>query len=282
MSQYYEFTIDFEPFEEQVDILVAYLGELGFESFIEEDHVLKAYLPEFFINEKIFAEIEKLKPEGSEHWSVSCQMLPEVNWNEEWEKNYPPVEIGKLCRIRAAFHHTVEGYEMELLIDPKMAFGTGHHATTSLMVEELFSLKPIHGNVADVGCGTSVLAIVAEKLGADRVDAVDIEAPSVENSLLNIQLNHCSKINVSLGSVEHLPLKEYNMIIANINRNVLLSHLEAYSKLLLASGKLLLSGFFVHDISSLTAKAADFNLLLCGSREKENWSCLTFEKSVHA
>jgi len=282
MSNYYEFTIDFEPFEEQVDILVAYLGELGFESFTEDEHVLKAYLPEHFINEKIFASIEKLKPEGTSHWSVSCQLMPEVNWNEEWEKNYPPVEIGNLCRIRAAFHPSQSGFEMELLIDPKMAFGTGHHATTSLMVEELFSLKPLQGRVADVGCGTSVLAIVAEKLGASQIDAVDIEPPSVENSLVNVQLNGCSKINVSLGSVEQLPGTEYQMIIANINRNVLLSHLEAYARLLLPGGKLLLSGFFVHDNQALIDKAATFQLSLAGSREKDNWSCLTFEKLVHA
>lgn len=282
MSKYYEFTLNFEPFAEHVDIVVAWLGELGFESFTEDGHLLKAYLPESMITENIFAEIEKLKPENAMSWSVSCQLMPDVNWNEEWEKNYAPVEIGKLCRIRAAFHPPAEGFQMELLIDPKMAFGTGHHATTALMVEELFSLKPVKGPVADVGCGTAVLAIVAEKLGAARVDAVDIEEPSVENSLVNIQLNHCSGINVSLGSVEQLPLKQYEMILANINRNVLLSHLPQYAQLLVPGGKLLLSGFFVQDNAALTEKATALNLVPVGNREKDNWSCLTFQKSSHA
>ena len=282
MSRYYEFTLHFEPFAEHADIVVAFLGELGFESFTEDGFLLKAYLPEALISENIFAEIENIKPETTSQWSVSCQLMPEVNWNAEWEKNYSPVEIGNMCRIRAAFHPPKEGFEMELLIDPKMAFGTGHHATTSLMVETLFSLRPVQGNVADVGCGTSVLAIVAEKLGASRVDAVDIEEPSVENSLSNIALNHCAKINVSLGSVEQLNLPQYHMILANINRNVLLSQMADYSRLLVSEGKLLLSGFFVQDNQVIVARAEEFGLKLTESREKDNWSCLTFQKSLHA
>jgi len=282
MSLYYEYSISLTPMNEHSEILIAFLGEMGFESFTEENGTLKAYMAEKNYFEGLTKLVDELKPPDAEQWNVACVLLPDTNWNEEWEKNYAPVEIGKFCRIRAAFHPTKEGFEMELTIDPKMAFGTGHHATTSLMVETLFALRPISGNIADVGCGTSVLAIVAEKLGASHIDAVDIEEASVENSLVNINLNNCSKINVSLGSVEHLPLKKYNMIIANINRNVLASHLPAYAKLLEVNGKLLLSGFFVHDNSLLInmANALGFQLIL--QKDSDNWSCLTFEKNGHA
>ncbi|MDV7391686.1 50S ribosomal protein L11 methyltransferase, partial [Arthrospira platensis SPKY1] len=204
-------------------------------------------------------------------------VIPAVNWNETWEKNFEPIRIDERCRIRAPFHD-YENVEIDIIIEPKMSFGTGHHETTHLMSSFLLDMDLQNKKTLDMGCGTSILAILAAKKGAMPVDAIDIDPWCVENSMENIERNDCSLIRVLEGVAENIPARDYDVIIANINRNILLEDMERYANAMKAGGVLLLSGFYEHDIEDISKKCVDLGFNFLEKRLRNQWASLKFEK----
>ena len=201
-----------------------------------------------------------------------------INWNQAWESNYDPIEIDKSCVVRASFHKEYN-YPYEIIINPKMSFGTGHHQTTYLMIKYILEEELKGKNILDMGCGTSVLAILAEKKGAKKIDAFDIDPWCCENSLENIEINNCNQISVKQGGKELITaVNFYDLIIANINRNILLDQIQSYANALKNKGILLLSGFYKKDINPISEKCVSFGLKLIETKEKENWIALKILK----
>ena len=273
---YVVYYFNIEPYIPWSEILIAQLQSLPFESFEITDSGFNAYVNErnhynnflgsipLFKNKdvKIVFKIDKIKP---------------ANWNAKWESNFKPIHIGKNCVIRSDFHSPFNK-KYEIIINPKMSFGTGHHQTTFMMLEfalvEVFREK----TVLDMGCGTGILAIMAAKMGAKRIDAIDNDPWCIENSKENIFQNNCERVNVILGSeIASSKDPKYDIIFANINRNVLLEQLPYYIKSLNLKGTLMISGFYNKDVSLLKNKANDLNLQLIEQKEKDNWSALKFK-----
>lgn len=270
----YQFTV--QPLQPATDILMAELSELGFESFVEQEDGFAAYIQKQDWNEKILEDVYLLKqPDFNIKYRME-EIAPE-NWNQAWESNFNPINIDNQVYIRAPFHEK-NSFPIDLLIEPKMSFGTGHHETTHLMVQHLLQIDLNHKEVLDMGCGTAVLAILAEKLGAVKVDAIDIDFWSYENSLENLERNHCQKISVYQGDATLLQQQQYDVIIANINRNILLQDMENYVKVLKNNGLLLLSGFYTEDIPYIEEKAKALHLQKITHTERNNWVGMRFEK----
>ncbi len=261
-----------EPLQPGSDILIALLGDTGFESFVNTDTGFDAFIQEDQLN------MDEIKHLGDFdfNYSYTIEEIEQKNWNEEWEKNFEPVYVEDKCCIRAPFHPVPQHVQQDILIIPKMSFGTGHHDTTWLMSEALFSLELKNKRVLDMGCGTGVLAILAEKLGAADILAIDIDEWSYENSIENCALNSCFKIKVKQGDSTLLKNESFDVIIANINRNVLLSDMEAYVQSLNKSGCILFSGFFESDIPELQKKAVSLGLQQSYQKVKNNWAMLQF------
>jgi ribosomal protein L11 methyltransferase len=263
-----------ETSEENFELLVAELADLGFESFIENEASLQAYIATDVFEEQAVKDLQ-----NQYKFAYAVNVLQKVNWNEEWEKNYQPVEIENTVRIRAAFHEPNPTFKYEILITPKMSFGTGHHETTSLMIEHQLGIPHEGKKVLDAGCGTGVLAIMAHFLGATEIEAFDNDDWAVENTLENIMLNDCSHIKAYLGTIETVESsKEFDMILANINRNVLLQDIPAYVKLLKKGGYLLLSGFYEADVEDIWAVAQSSGLSLVSKKTKNQWVSLVCQK----
>ena len=203
--------------------------------------------------------------------------VEQTNWNAEWEKNFKPIQVDDLVSIRAPFHENPH-LKYDIVIVPKMSFGTGHHETTHMMVQHLLALDLENKKVLDMGCGTGILAIFAEMKGANPVDAIDIDAWCYENSLENIARNNCSHITVFEGDSALLIDKKYDVIIANINRNILLEDMNIYANCLHENGVLLLSGFYQEDISMIDAEVSKYNLKLESFIERNNWVALKYNK----
>ena len=236
MHNYTAFHFIVRPAQPGVEILLAELGELGFESFVEEENGLKAYIHSEEVHSGLLDQVQLLhSPEFD--ISFTTEEIEPVNWNEEWEKNFQPIEVGGKCCIRAPFHEK-STCEFDLIIEPKMSFGTGHHATTHMMVQHILENDWQEKSVLDMGCGTGVLAILAEKKGAGNIDAIDIDNWCYQNTLENVERNQCEKINVYEGGAQLWNGKRYDRIIANINRNILLEDLPAYEKSLNPKGNL--------------------------------------------
>ncbi|MFM7388107.1 MAG: 50S ribosomal protein L11 methyltransferase, partial [Bacteroidota bacterium] len=249
----------------------------GFESFVEEDRTVKAYIQEKeFDAQKLTAVLANFK-EDKVHFSYGKTVILGQNWNEIWEQEFPPVLLENLS-IVAPFHSADFRIGRVIEIDPKMSFGTGHHATTSLMCQAMDTLEFKHTKVLDMGTGTGVLAIFAEMLGAQKVVGVDIETWAVENAKENVLRNNCRNIDVLLGDIDGVTEGGYQVILANINKNVLTRHLSHYQSLLSDDGVLLLSGFFTFDNDEIVHKADSCGFQLQKAYEKENWSCLQFLK----
>jgi len=273
---YIELACEVQPRQPASEILIAELADLGFESFVETDNGFLAYIPapefnenrvkETIANSQLTSELKKL------HWNF----IKDQNWNEQWEKSYDPIIIDN-CIVRAPFHKPEKKFQFDIVIEPKMSFGTGHHATTSLMIEAMLDLNFEDTNVLDMGCGTSVLAILASMKGAKSVLAVDIEEWAYQNSLENAKQNKCDNITVLMGDSSVLEAKKFNVILANINRNVLLKDIPVYVNSLLKSGKLLLSGFFETDIPLLKQKAEAEGLVFNKQKLKNEWAMLEFD-----
>ena len=265
-----------EPyFEGAHDILTAWLSELPFESFESEEEVLTAYIPtESFNIESLTEQISNI-----EAFAVrfSFEAIPEQNWNKVWEENYfKPIVIAGKCLVRGSFHEVHETAEHEIVIDPKMAFGSGHHATTKMMLEFVLELDLTHKSVLDMGCGTGILAILAAKRGVQNVDAIDFDPWSFENTQENAVSNGTPWVNAILGGAEAIPEKRYDVILANINRNVLLADMEHYVKALANNGFLVLSGFYENDSELIIAKAKALGLHEVSRKLNDDWCAICF------
>jgi ribosomal protein L11 methyltransferase len=272
--KYTEFSFLVEPPFPWYDILTQELGDLGFDSFTEENGRLQAYISAGQYHQQLPTLIEQLRRPGMERFEWEIKDWEARNWNAEWEKDYAPVEIADMVRIRAPFHEKAEGFRLEVVVHPQMAFGTGHHSTTRLMAGALFNLTLSGKSVLDMGCGTGVLAIIAEKLGAGAVLGIDIEEDSVEASINNALLNNCQKINIMQGSAEHLKGRIFDVILANINRNILLNQLPEYTQSLKPGGDLLLSGFFSSDVALLSAALTEQGYRIRKNFDHEGWAMI--------
>lgn len=262
------------------DILAAQLGEIGYESFTEEGDGLQAYVPEpQFSEDALQAALKEFPIEGVQ-FHYTCTKVPERNWNEEWERHYfQPIYIGNACVIHASFHRIEGHYPYDIVIDPKMAFGTGNHATTYLMSQELLNLDIAGKEVLDMGCGTGILSILASKLGAARVVAIDIDPWAYNNTVENIALNHTQQIEPALGGAEVLgQYGEFDVILANINRNILLNDIPHYAQHLKPGALLLMSGFYTGDIPAIREAIEKQGLHLEASHAKEDWAVVSIRK----
>lgn len=268
-----------EPHSElATDILAAQLAEIGFESFLQGDEGLEAYIPLSLYNPD---EIQKVVDDFPLEVRITfcASVMEEKNWNEEWEKNYfKPITIGEQCCIHSSFHHPEGSFRYRILIDPKMAFGTGHHQTTGLILREILNMELNRKPVLDMGCGTGVLAILAAMKGAEPVTAIDIEEWAYNNAVENVELNGTAHVRVRNGGAELLGEESYEVIFANINRNILLRDLPCYTAVLERGGVLIMSGFYLDDLPRIREKADELGLLFTHFREMDQWVAATFVK----
>lgn len=267
------FTIN--PYEEYIaDILAAELGELGFDTFVPMANGLEAFIPALTFNTPDLDDlIANFVIEVSIDYKVT--KIESKNWNEEWEKHYfEPIIIENECVIHSSFHKNVPKAKYDIVIDPKMSFGTGHHETTSLVIAELLHMNPEGKRVLDMGCGTSVLAILAAMRGATDILAIDIDSWCTENSIENIELNNVKGIEVRKGGAELLTGMQFDIILANINRNILLADMEQYASCLKSGGELYMSGFYSEDVALIEAEANKNGLELVSTKLKNNWAAV--------
>jgi len=268
----YHFTI--EPKDPAAEILLAELGETPFESFEETETGLSAYIQKQFWTEDVLNDIYILQsPEFKITYTV--EDIAQVNWNEEWEKNFEPIEVSDACRIRAPFHE-YKKVQYDIVIEPKMSFGTGHHETTFMMAQHLLETDVAGKKTLDMGCGTAILAILAEMKGAHPIDAIDIDNWCYQNSIENAERNNCQHITVYEGDAALLTGKNYDAIIANINRNILLNDMQQYVDCLNKGGILLLSGFYEEDIPFIHASCTEKGLTFIKKHQKNNWVALKY------
>ena len=263
---------------EYTDFLIAELGEIEFNSFVENEEGFDAYIESVLFSEPALQEVFSRYAAADIHYSFAEQ--PKVNWNEEWEKNYDPIDVDGKCYIRATFHAPRPEFPLEIVIVPKMSFGTGHHQTTWQMVKHQMAIDHKGKRVLDVGCGTAILALVAAKLGASYVEGFDIDQWSVENSIENAALNGFNQLVVKQGTIAEVkPQGPFDIILANINRNVLLAEIPVYAELMANHGQLLLSGFYEQDIADIQQKAESCGLSLQNSSTRDKWAALVFQKA---
>jgi ribosomal protein L11 methyltransferase len=263
---------------EYIEILMAEVAEAGFDTFMEIESGFEAYVEDdAFDNELLDQVKEKYNQVNPLQFSIS--QIPKQNWNEEWEKNVEPIIVDDRCLVRAAFHTIEKTYPYEIIITPKMSFGTGHHQTTHLMISRQMKMDHQNKRVMDAGCGTAILSIMASKLGAKEVEAFDIDEWSVTNGVENAENNSCPSIHIQLGTIEEVKLNgKFDIILANINKNILLAEMDQYASFLEPGGLLLLSGFYTQDIDNLNKEAANYNLTEVARDERESWACLLLEK----
>lgn len=276
---YIEVKFTCTPNDEIVNsILSATIGEIGFESFVEDESGTTAYIQsEIFDEEKLKEELNNLPIEAEIGYTFKS--IKEQNWNEEWEKNYfQPLIIDNKCIIQSTFHNVPPTYDYNIYIDPKMAFGTGHHQTTELIIREILKDDFNGKSVLDMGPGTAILAILASMRGANPITAIDIDQWAYDNAIENLNLNHIENIDVQIGGAELLGDKTFDIILANINRNILLNDIHVYSSVLNQGGYLYMSGFYVEDIPSITGECNKNGLTFCYNTTKENWTAVKFIK----
>ena len=257
------------------EILVAELGAVGFESFTEtDDGGLSAYIQSDDWVEGMLEQVQILSSDEVE-FKVERENIEQVNWNEEWEKNFEPIEVLGKVSVRAPFHGGNE-LEYNIVIEPKMSFGTGHHETTHLMIEHLLEIDLEGKKVLDMGCGTGILAIFSEMRCTSEVEAIDIDPWCYENSVENAARNNCRKIKVFEGDASLLKEQQFDVVIANINRNILLEDMSSYVRCLKPGGLLLLSGFYVEDMEQIGRKARELGLKLLDEKERNRWVGLKY------
>jgi ribosomal protein L11 methyltransferase len=268
----YHFTI--LPKESGSEILIAELGEKAFESFIETDLGIVAYIQKDLCTDDVLDGIHIL---SSLEFTIThtIEEIAPVNWNEEWEKNFEPIDVDGKCHVRAPFHPKTEA-EFDIVIEPKMSFGTGHHETTHMMIQHLLETDVTRLKTLDMGCGTAILAILAEMKGAKPIDAIDIDNWCYLNSIENAERNNCHEITVFEGEAAMLKGRSYDLIIANINRNILLNDMQAYVDCLNKGGILLLSGFYNQDIPVIDASCTEKGLTYVKKFERNNWVSLKY------
>lgn len=261
------------------EMLLAELAEANFDTFLENENGFEAYVEgEGYDKSLVEAILKKYLALTPVEFSFS--QIQKRNWNEEWEKSYSPIAVDDKCLIRASFHHADKKYPYEIIITPKMSFGTGHHQTTYLMVKNMLKIDHQGKRVMDAGCGTAILSIMASKLGASEVEAFDIDEWSIENGNENTAINHCDNINIQQGKIMEVSLSgKFDIILANINKNVLLDEISTYSGYLSPGGLLLLSGFFTLDIPDLLAEASRHGLTEVARDERDTWACLLLKST---
>lgn len=258
------------------EILAAVLGEAGFDMFEEKDGKFAAYILTSQFDEQVLSEqlTSGIPAFRGLQWAV--KKVPFVNWNAEWEKNFEPVSVGDKVHIRAEYHPEASGFSYQIVIRPGMAFGTGHHATTWMMADEMINTEMTNARVLDMGTGSGVLAILAEMLGAGYVLAVDYDENATENAVINCALNHCSKLEVRTGVMFQVEESGFGIILANINRNIILEDIARYAAALAPGGKLLVSGFYQEDLEMIRQSATTCGLELLNKCVKNNWCQATF------
>ncbi|MDM1510702.1 50S ribosomal protein L11 methyltransferase [Myroides odoratimimus] len=271
----YHFNV--EPRELGTEILIAELGEKAFESFEETATGVSAYVQKDLWTEDILEDVFILQ---SEQFTITYRKeeIAQVNWNEEWEKNFDPIDVDGICYVRAPFHEKTSA-QYDIVIEPKMSFGTGHHETTFMMIRQILNNDMQDKVVLDMGCGTAILAILAAMRGAKHVDAIDIDNWCYLNSIENAERNNCANVEVFEGDASIISKEpKYNVILANINRNILLNDIDKYIASLYQGGEIYFSGFYTEDITAIKNCAEKIGLVFESSLEKNNWVSLKFIK----
>ncbi|MEN3324276.1 50S ribosomal protein L11 methyltransferase [Mariniflexile soesokkakense] len=268
----YEFKVT--PLQPGVEILIAELGYAGFESFVETEEGVTAYIQKEEWNDSILDDVQILNSEEIKI-DFTFSEIEQTNWNEEWEKNFNPIVVDDVCSVRAPFHEK-PNTQYDIIIEPKMSFGTGHHETTHMMIQHILKNDFTNKSVLDMGCGTGVLAILAQMKGAKPVDAIDYDNWCYLNSLENVERNNCENITVIEGDASVLSGRKYDIIIANINRNILLNDMETYVSCLNKGGLLFLSGFYNDDIPVIQETCEKYLLKFDKKLERNHWVALKF------
>ena len=270
MPDYVQITFnDLQP--EQQDVLIAHLSDAGYEGFEQIDHQLKAFIHEKGFDKRLLQEFAyKYQLE------FTTEKIPEQNWNAIWEAGFDPVIVENFAIIRADFHSPVPGIKHDIIITPKMSFGTGHHATTWMMMEVMRTLEFSGKTVFDFGTGTGILSILAEKLGAKKITAIDNDDWSIDNAAENISKNNCRSVQLIKG--ETVVPGPYDIILANINKNIILDHFSSLVDQVGMNGFIVLSGLLETDEEDILLKASEFSLNGCGKLSKNNWICLVFNR----
>ena len=277
--KYFEVTFTAQPCNETItDVLSGLTADIGFESFVECENGMKAYIQQSQFDEAALKQVVEDFPIPGASISYSITEPEDKNWNEEWEKNFfQPIIIGDRCVIHSTFHQDIPKAEYDIVINPQMAFGTGHHETTSLIIEELLDSELKDKSLLDMGCGTSILAILARMKGAHPCTAIDIDEWCVRNSIENIELNHVDNIAVSQGDASSLSGKgPFDVVIANINRNILLNDMKQYVTCMHPGAELYMSGFYVDDIPVIREEAEKNGLTYIHHKEKNRWAAVKF------
>lgn len=261
------------------EIFIAELSQYAYESFVETEEGFEAYIPHAEFDREVLHEL-KLKYASISPFDFKIDKVEKKNWNEEWEKNYEPIFVDNRCAVRASFHAPMPQFEYEIIINPKMSFGTGHHATTHLMISYLLDMELQGKKTADLGCGTGILAIMAAKKQAKPIFSTDIDDWCIENSIENYALNGFPEIQIERGTAKELSFdSDFDLVIANINRNVLLDEMEVYAAMMKKGGTLLLSGFYEEDIAIVLERAEAFGLVKKEQRLRNNWAGLRLVKN---
>ncbi|MCL2511352.1 MAG: 50S ribosomal protein L11 methyltransferase [Bacteroidales bacterium] len=259
------------------EVLPVLLGEIGFESFIETEEGVSAYIPSDRFSENALNELFASLPEKIRY---EKNIIPDQNWNAVWESNFEMVLIDENCIVRAPFHEKQGNFEFELIIEPRMAFGTAHHETTFQMLQLLLKEDVTGKTVLDMGCGTGIIAILAEKKGAASVTAIDNDEWAYNNTCDNLHINNTKVTKAFLGDASLLGDEHYDVIFANINRNILLQDMKNYCNVLNDNGVIFFSGFYTEDVETIQKEAEKYGLHLKTQSEKNNWSALKFQKVV--
>ncbi len=278
--KYIEVDFAVQPLEIGSDILIAQLAEIGFESFVETEIGAKAYIQEQFFE---INNISKLEILLNKNFTITYKIsnIEDQNWNQLWESNYEPVNIDDKCIIKAPFHKQKFDAKYQIIIEPKMSFGTAHHETTASVIRLMFEIEFNNKVVLDMGSGTGVLAILSSMLGAKKVVSIDNDSWAFENHLENNLANNISNVDVILGDANNIPNIEFDIIVANINRNILLNDIRSYSKVLKNNGIIVFSGFYQgHDLEMIVAESKKYDLTLITNIVENNWTAAKFKKTI--
>lgn len=278
MNSYIAIHCKVNPVQPFSEILIAQLAEIGFDMFEEKEDGFDGFIRKENFTESLLDTVEFLQPNDfcSAHWHI--EEIESQNWNEEWGKNYPPIKV-KNIYVRAPFHPDASDNELEIIIQPKMAFGTGHHATTAMMMELMLAANIADKHVLDMGCGSGILAILASKLGCITATAIDNDPNCVLNSIENIENNKIRNIEVLQGDALSLKDLKFEVILANINRNILLADIASYNIALSDGGQLLVSGFLTEDVELITQAFGKYGLKLSSMKQNQNWAAMHFFKT---